>query len=242
VATEGAPVALVTAGAKRLGKAIAFKLAELGYDIALHYNSSENDAKKAALHIEELGRRCFLFKRDFSRFPEVETLIPDVVKTMGAPSLLINNASMFIKNKLMSSTPQQYDIDFNIHVKAPMFLTQAFAASCKNGSIINIVDTSITRNGTDYFTYLLSKKTLADLTAMSARELAPNIRVNAIAPGIILPPEGIDRIRFEQLAVENPLKRAAGPTEILLALEYLLNAVQVTGQIMFVDGGDHIDM
>jgi NAD(P)-dependent dehydrogenase (short-subunit alcohol dehydrogenase family) len=235
-----APIALVTAGARRLGKAMILRLAELGHDIALHYNTSENDAKKTAAEVQALGRRCFTFQRDFTNISEVQTLIGEVKQKMGAPTLLINSASAFIKNKLTTATEAQFDLDFALHVKVPFFLSQAFARECGRGMIVNMVDTNVTRCHTDYFSYLLSKKALFELTRMSANELAPNIRVNCIAPGLMMQPVGVDKQVYENAAEGNLLRRRLDPINVVAALEYLVKNDVITGECLFVDAGDQV--
>lgn len=236
-------VALVTAGGKRLGKAISLKLAQLGYDIALHYNTSENDAKKTALEIEALGKRCFCFQNDLSHPTGIQNLVTEAIKSLGSLDALVNNASVFSRSKLLNVTAEAVDLDFQIHVKAPMFLMQAFAKTgVHHGLAINMVDTNVSRIATDYFSYLLSKKSLLALTEMAANELAPRIRVNAIAPGIVLPPEYVDRIKHEDMMLANPLQRAGSPEDIVAAVEYLVRNESVTGQCLFVDSGDHINV
>lgn len=231
----------MTAGSRRLGKAIVLKLAELGYDIALHFNESHNDAEMTAREVHRLGRNCELFRRNFRFFDEVLTLIPEVSGRMDPPTLLINNASVFSPNAIRDSKPEDFDADFAVHVKAPYFLIRDFANHCRHGVVINIVDTAVVRSSTGYTSYLLSKKALFELTKIAANQLGPDIRVNAIAPGIILPAVGWDKNKSDRLAVENPLKRASGPADVLAALEYLLKAEQVTGDCLFVDSGNHVD-
>jgi NAD(P)-dependent dehydrogenase (short-subunit alcohol dehydrogenase family) len=234
--------AIVTAGSRRLGREIVLKLADMGYDIALHYNTSEDDAKTTAREVMKYGRRVELFRRNFEHFDEVLTLMQEIIGTMGGPpTILVNNASIFERNVLRETTPEQFDADFDVHVKAPYFLMRDFANNVERGHIINMVDTSITRTGTTYFTYLLSKKALYELTRMAAKELAPRIRVNAIAPGIILPPVGWNEHHAEKASRENLLQRQAGPADIVAALEYLVKSEQVTGECLYVDGGDHVD-
>jgi pteridine reductase len=238
-----APVAIVTAGSKRLGRALAIKLAEMGYDIALHYNTSEDDAKTTAHQVRGKGRQCELFRRNFRNFDEVLTLIPEIMQRYGRPpEVLVNNASVFDRNILRETTPEEFDADFAVHVKAPYFLMRDFAKNCQRGHIINMVDAAVVKTGTTYFTYLLSKKTLYELTRMAAKELAPRIRVNAIAPGIILQPIGWEKNKADKAARENLLQRPAGPPDVVHALEYLLKSEQVTGDCLFVDGGDHVDL
>jgi NAD(P)-dependent dehydrogenase (short-subunit alcohol dehydrogenase family) len=237
-----APAALVTAGARRLGRSIAIKLAELGFDIALHYRASKEDAMVAAREVEARGRRCALFHRNFDHFDEVLTLIPAVRQEMPNLTLLVNNASVFDLDELINSHPEEFDANFNVHVKAPYFLIRDFARHCGHGQIINIVDTQAVRYETGHFAYLLSKKTLLELTRMAAKQLAPAIRVNAIAPGIVLPPlDERQRTEYERLLTANPLKRCASPEDVMYALDYLIKCEQITGETLFVDGGDHIN-
>jgi pteridine reductase len=213
----------------------------MGYDIALHFHTSESDAQKTRLEIEASGRRCFTIRKDLRDTVALNSLVPEVLQSLGGLDLLVNNASLFIRNDMTTATADAFDADFAIHVKAPLFLSQAFARECRRGSIINIIDSSVVRNKTEHFTYLLSKKGLLDLTKMSAKALAPSFRVNAIAPGIVLSPEGPDRTKYEALAIANPTKRAASPADVVLALEYLVRNQQVTGECLYVDGGDAID-
>lgn len=235
--------AIVTAGSRRLGREIVVTLAELGYDIALHFNTSQEEAQATAADARKHGRRVEIFQRDFQQFDAVLTLMQEIIDRMGGPpAVLVNNASIFERNGLRKSTPEQFDADFDVHLKAPYFLMRDFANSVESGQIINMVDTSITRTGTTYFTYLLSKKALFELTRMAAKELAPGIRVNCIAPGIILPPVGWAEEQAEKASYENPLRRQAGPADIVAALEYLIKSEQVTGQCLYVDGGDHVDL
>ncbi len=237
-----APIAIVTAGSKRLGRQIVLRLAQLGYDIGLHCNRSTGDAQQTAEDIRALGRRCEIVQANFLNSAEVLSVIPAVIDRLGAPSLLINNASSFRRNTLLTCTPEQFDEDFSVHVRAPLFLTRDFAKSCRQGQIINIVDAAVGRNASGYFTYLLSKKSLKEVTRMAAVELAPGIRVNAIAPGIILPAVGWTAEESARTAAENILQRQASPADILLAMEYLLKSPQVTGDCLFVDGGDHVEL
>lgn len=238
---SGTLVALVTAGSKRLGRLISLRLAELGYDIALHYNSSKDEAEVTAREIQTLGRKCGIFKRNFEHIDEVLTLIPEIRETMGNPSLLINNASVFSKNSLIDSMPEDFDVDMNVQVKAPFFLMRDLAKACERGQAINIVDTGVNKFKTDYFTYLLAKKSLWALTQIAAAELAPRIRVNAIAPGLIIAPYGLDRNQVDRASTANPLHRAGSPDDVVVAMEYLLKNEHVTGECLYVDGGEGID-
>ena len=239
--SKNSKIAIVTGGARRIGRAFALQAAVQGYDVALHYNSSIAEAKEAAAEIESKGVRCALIEKNLSDFNAVQALIPEVKQKLGAPTLLINNASPFEPNKLATTEPEKFDRDFLVHVKAPYFLMQAFAADGAKGHVINIVDGAVMRFATDYFTYLLSKKTLLELTKRAARELAPAVRVNAIAPGIILKAEGWDDPTFELMARQNPLMRHGTVDDLVMALDYLMRNEQVTGECLYVDGGGCID-
>ena len=180
--------ALITGGAKRIGKAIAVHLAESGFDIALHYNTSKKEALETAREIKGLGQKCLIFKCDFNKISNTLSLIKEVKKSFPSLNLLINNASIFKEGLLTNTDVNQFENHFNINLKTPFFLSRDFAKLCKRGHIINILDTNITRKHSKYFSYNLSKKMLHEFTKMAAVELAPNIRVNAVAPGPILPP------------------------------------------------------
>ena len=228
--------ALVTASAKRLGKAISLKLADLGFDIALHYNSSKQDAELVKKEIESKGRKCHLFQADLAKVDSLSSLIESVYSKMPALSLLINSASIFDKVGLIDSSLEDFENNFAIHLRAPYILARDFAKYCKKGQIINIVDANIAHCKTNYFPYLLSKKALFQFTEMAACELAPQIRVNAIAPGLILPPPGEEHLNKKDNLLEHP----ASIDDLTLAIEYLVENNHVTGQCLFVDGGDHL--
>ena len=231
-------VALVTGAAKRIGKVISFKLASMGYAIALHCNKSTTDAQATASMIKKMGGTCDIFPCDLSIASETSKLVKQVVKRFGELHILVNNASVFTPSKLVSSTIEDIDQNFAINFKAPYLLTRDFAIQCKSGNIINIVDTNVSRNTTAHFAYLLSKKSLANFTKMAAIELAPTIRVNAIAPGLILPPEGQDQSFLEKRAKDIPMKKKGQPADIAAAVEFILNSPFLTGQIIPIDGGE----
>lgn len=233
--------ALVTGGAKRIGAEIALHLAERGYSIALHYHQSKREALTIAHKIEQQsGQRCEIFKADLNREKEAGELIPNVLKKFPDLSLLINSASIFRKSTFKDLKLSDLDEHLNVNFKAPYILTAKFANRVKNGLVINLLDTHITQSRTNHFNYLLSKKLLASLTRMAALELAPQIRVNAIAPGLILPPanKGLDYL--ERLAQRIPLKRKGSPTDIVGAVNFLIDSGYMTGQTLFLDGGESL--
>jgi len=216
-------------------------LASLGFDIAIHYNNSAAAAEQLAGELQqEFGIKSSVYRADFNQLQQVRGLVEAVRKDMPGLSVLINNASIFEKVGFMETSPYDFERNFNVHARAPFFLIQDLAKYCKEGQVVNIVDTNVVRAHSEYFAYMLSKKTLYDLTMMTARMLAPNFRVNAIAPGVIMPPPHVDKERYEKESQNNILRRAATPADIEHALEYLITSRQVTGEVLFVDGGDHV--
>ncbi len=232
--------ALITGGSKRIGQAICLKLSQLGFSIALHYQHSKVDAKKTAQLIKDQDGQCKIFSANLLNEKQVSSLIYKVNQTFPNLNLLINNASIFEKSNLKTATVDSFNKHFAIHLKAPFILTQSFAKICKKGQIINILDTNIVRNGSENFTYLLSKKALADFTKMAALELAPDIRVNAIAPGFILPPTDQTKINLKQRIAKIPLRQQGNIEQIAQTIEFLIKNFYLTGQIIFNDGGEHL--
>lgn len=236
--------ALITGAAKRIGKAIVLHLANQGWNIAIHYNTSADEARlfRDKL-VESYPRQQFeLFKADLNSTEEVETLISQVVKTMGNLDLLINNASVFKPGSFANTSTTLLDRQMNINFRAPFILTRDFAKQIKKGLIINFVDTRIVTNKSNFAAYSLSKKALWELTKMAALEFGPNIRVNAIAPGLTLPPEEKDEDYLLKLAGNIAMKRPGGLDPILKSLDFILNNDYLTGQLLFCDGGENLGL
>lgn len=233
--------AIVTGGAKRIGRAIALMLADKGYHIALHYHTSESTAIDLAADIRATGQDCCLFQCDLNDFPQVTRLIPDIFKKFPETSLLVNNASMFERSRLMETTEELFDSHFNINLKAPFFLSQYFARESSAEQIINILDTKVARTLIEYFVYTMTKKSLFEFTKMAAKELAPRIRVNGIGPGLILPPLGEDQTYLSRLSEKIPLKKAGEVDNVLSAISFLLDNAFITGECIYVDGGEHLN-
>jgi pteridine reductase len=163
-----------------------------------------------------------------------------VLDEFGEIHLLVNNASVFESGYLKTTTLELYDEQMNVNLKAPFFLIRDFANLCKQGNIINFVDTRVTSNKSNFAVYSLSKKGLWDLTKMAALELAPDIRVNAIAPGVTLPPEDKDENYLQNLAQNIPMKKPGGIDPIIKSLDYILENDHLTGQLIFADGGENL--
>ena len=231
---------LITGSAGRIGKAIALSLARSGYAIALHYKNSTQAATQTAVEIRRHGVRCEIFPCDLSNEYEVKELIPAVLKKLPKLKLLINSASIFERSSLVPLDLKNLDKHLMVNLKAPYILTSVFAERCKKGHIINILDTNVVKNKTAHMAYLLSKKSLRDLTKLAAVALAPNIRVNAVAPGLILPPAGEPAGYLDRLAKQIPLKRKGTPEQIALSIKFLMENDYLTGQIIFNDGGEHL--
>ena len=233
------PIALITGGADRLGKEMALFLAKQGYHLVLHYHTSQVKAEETAKQIDSQQGSCEFLQADFHQDGAVEkllNLLPDGL----VDALLINNASQYYPSEFSEAGTEAFDTMMNLHLKIPYMLSKAFAKKVSQGHIINMIDAKFTANTSRYFDYLLSKKCLASLTQMLAVSLAPHIRVNGIAPGIILPPPNKGQEYIDQLAQHIPLKRAGSPQSIVHALQYLLQGEFITGEILFLDGGDHL--
>lgn len=233
--------ALITGGAKRIGKALALDLAIKGYDIAIHYNSSEIEAEKTKNEIKKFGTTCKSFKCDLENTNDVLELVSEVKKSFPNLYILVNNASIFDNIGFMEVTPDFFDKDFGVNFKAPFFLSQSFAKNIDEGLIINFLDTRINRTTTEHFVYNLSKKCLYHFTRMAAKELAPRIRVNGICPGPILPPPGESKEYLEEIVEKVPMKKTGDTSYIVNAFNYLLENDFTTGECLFVDGGKHLN-
>ena len=232
--------ALITGASQRIGQVIAFTLSSLGYQIALHYHHSHQMAHHTASEIRKNGGICELFSCDLADEEETLNLIKDVHNKFPNLNVLINNASIFERSKFLSSDLKLFNKHFAVNLKSPFILCSEFKAVCKRGQIINILDTDIVKNRTSHVAYLLTKKSLAELTKMAALEFAPDIRVNGIAPGCILPPKGQTNDYLERQAQRVPLKRKGAISDVSRCVQFLLENDYVTGQFIFCDGGEHL--
>lgn len=234
--------ALITGSAKRIGREIVYHLAQSGWDLALHYNQSF----EAVLQLEQQLKKEFpdqnfcVFRADLAIYAEIETLIPDVITKFERLDLLINNASVFEPSNLVSTSHEFLNHQMQINLTAPVILMRDFACYSGNGLIINFTDTRIASNSNNYFAYSLSKKALWEATKMAAVELAPDVRVNAIAPGAIFPPEGKDFGYLMEIARATPMKSVTGIEPILKSVDYIIGNENLTGQMIFCDGGANL--
>lgn len=231
---------LVTGASKRIGRAICLSLAQSGYDIALHYHQSSQEAEATAQEIRKKGKLCALFPCDLAKSQPASLLVKEAYKKFPHLNVLINNASVFEVSTLKTTSIENLEYQLSVNLKAPLILSRDFANTCKRGHIINIVDTHIVKNKTTHFIYLLTKKALFELTQLAAFELAPGIRVNAVAPGFILSPEKKEQNHFKKRTKNIPLKQKGNVKEVTQTIEFLLANPYIAGQTIFCDGGEHL--
>lgn len=234
-------IALITGAGRRIGRAIAIALAEEGINVVAHDRTAmEPETNKVCDEVVGCGARSWKVMADLEKPEEYETLIARALQSAGSLDFLVNNASFFLPSTLMDVGLS--DVMRNIHVNAwaPFVLTREFARLSRRGKVVNLLDTKITGYDLAHVAYILSKHVLAALTRMSALEFAPDITVNAVAPGLILPPAGKDQNYLRELASRVPLKRHGEPEDVAEAVLYLLKSDFVTGQVMYIDGGRHL--
>jgi NAD(P)-dependent dehydrogenase (short-subunit alcohol dehydrogenase family) len=244
-------LALVTGAGKRLGRAIALALAKDGFDIAVHYASSRDDARAVVDEIRGMGRLAEAFCADLLDQEATKALLPSVRKVFARDvTVLVNNASIFEHDSVATATLASWDRHINSNLRAPFFLTQAFAAQGLQathdpearaaGVIINMIDQRVLKLTPEFMTYTMAKSALWTLTQTSAQALAPHIRVNGIGPGPTLRGSHQTEAHFAAQRASTVLQRGADAEDIVAALRYLLNAPAVTGQIIMTDGGQHL--
>lgn len=236
-------VAIVTGGAVRLGKALALALAEQGVRLAIHYGSSAGPAQELVKEIRLLGSEATAIQADLSLPGEARSIVERAVAHFGQVDILVNSAAIFEPGNWDDTTEANWDRHFAINLKSPFFLSQAFAAQVgrdQAGHIVNIADWRGARPGPDHVAYTLTKAAVIAMTRSLALALAPNILVNAIAPGLILPPPGQDQAYLERKAGQVPVQRVGSPEEIANTLVFLLRSDFITGDLIFVTGGEHL--
>jgi len=237
-------IALITGAASRIGATIAKKLAADGYAVAIHFNKAEQSANKVCQQIIADGGRAIAIEADLSISGQRDRLISQAAEKLGPLNVLINNASIYEPDSATTIDENLWDIHFEIHAKAPMFLIRDFANQLpKNtkGNVINMIDERVLRIDPGYFSYNLSKSVLWTATKTLAQTLAPNIRVNAIGPGPTLPHDRQNQNQFENSIEELPLKTSATPDQIAKAIIFLLDNSSITGQMLALDGGEHLE-
>ncbi|MFN4041561.1 MAG: SDR family oxidoreductase [Brevundimonas sp.] len=237
-----APAALVTGAGKRIGRAIALTLAKAGYDIAVHYRGSEDAARAVADEVRALGRRSEIVRADLSVEAEVRDLVPQAAKALGRPlTLLVNNASVFEDDRVGTLSRDSWDLHLETNLRAPIVLAEAFAAQAPDRSaVVNLLDQRVLKPDPRFFSYSLSRAGLWWATQTLAQALAPGIRVNGVGPGPTLPSIHQTEAEFAAEAAATPLARPGSPEAVAQAVLWLARADLVTGQMIAVDGGQHL--
>jgi len=233
------PLALITGAARRLGAAMAVTLARQGYAIALHYYQSANTALTLAANIREAGVPVYTFNADLTREDEINHLFNAVADLPNRLHVLVNSAAVMHPGRLDELSGHEWDGVMALNLKAPFLCTQRAIPLMEKGksSVINIIDAGWEKVWTGYGAYIVSKAGLESLTRLQARTYAPGIRVNGIAPGLILPPDDMSDVAWQKLVDRIPLNRSGTLDEICQVLIFLLEATYMTGQIIYMDGG-----
>lgn len=238
--------ALITGGAKRVGAAISRAFAAAGYDIVMHYNSTHPE--ELADELRASGVKVETLQADLSDPNQVQALIERAASILPHLSVLVNSAAIFEDGDLSGVTADSLDRHMAINLRAPMLLTRDYAAYLDSAaglrvsapSVVNILDTRLSGHDSSHAAYSLSKKALEYMTVLAAVEFAPRLRVNGVAPGLILPPPGKDQAYLDELAERVPLQTHGEPADVARAALYLAGEAFVTGQTIYVDGGQHL--
>jgi NAD(P)-dependent dehydrogenase (short-subunit alcohol dehydrogenase family) len=236
--------ALVTGAGRRIGRALALEAARAGYDVAIHHRASSDEADETVAEVRALGRRAARVRAELANEIETGGLIAQASEALELPvTLLVNSASAFEDDRVGNLSRRTWDLHLETNLRAPLVLAEAFAAALpdeRQGLVVNIIDQRVWRPNPQFFSYSLSKAGLWWATQTLAQALAPRIRVNAIGPGPVLPSVHQAPGEFEAEAAGTLLQRRATPDEIAAALRYLIDATSVTGQMIAVDGGQHL--
>ena len=235
--------ALVTGGARRIGAAIAEALTQAGFDVALHYRSDRDAAEATAAVLRESGRRAVTLQSDLSDEAGVTALLPRAEEALGPIGVLVNNASAFERDEWHDATRASWDAHLEPNLRAPFVLMQDFAARLPanaEGAVINMLDERVWSLTPHFVSYTVSKAALWTLTQTMALALAPRIRVNGIGPGPALPSPRQSAAQFARQCASTPLGRGTSPTEIAAAALAILSLPSMTGQMIALDGGQHL--
>jgi len=233
--------ALVTGGGRRIGRAICLELARAGFDVVIHYRNSGEEAESVAEAVRALGRRAATVAADLSIEAGAKRLIPDAVAAIGPLAVLVNNASVFEDDRIGSLSRTTWDAHMETNLRAPIVLAEAFAEQAPDRSaIVNLLDQRVLKPDPRFISYALSRNGLWWATRTLAQALAPRIRVNGVGPGPTLPSTHQSVAEFEAEARAVPLARPGSPEAVASAVRWLVDAELVTGQMIAVDGGQHL--
>lgn len=241
--TDYPRAALVTGAGKRIGRAIACALAADGYAVGVHYNRSAEDAERTVAEITAAGGKAIALGADLMREAEVEHLVPKAREALGPLGVLVNNASTFEYDSWQTADRHSWDLHLEPNLRAPFVLSQAFARGLpegRHGAIINMIDQRVWSLTPHFMSYTVSKTGLWTLTRTLALALAPKVRVNAIGPGPALPSRHQTQEQFDRQVASMPLACGTSPEEICLSVRFLLAARSMTGQMIALDGGQHL--
>lgn len=238
-----AGAALVTGAARRIGREIALALAADGWDVAVHYATSRDEALRTVADIEQLGRRAVAVNRDLAVEAGVRSLLAEAAHELGPVTCVVNNASIFDHDDAATFGSERFVGTMRANVAAPVLLAQALHAQLPadaRGVVINLLDQKLANPNPDYLSYTLSKAALQEATTLLAMALAPRVRVVGVAPGLTLVSGAQSREGFERAHARTPLGRSSTPADIAQAVVYLATATAVTGTTLLVDGGQHL--
>jgi NAD(P)-dependent dehydrogenase (short-subunit alcohol dehydrogenase family) len=235
--------ALITGAARRIGRSIALDLAAHGWRVGIHYRHSRDEAEALATDIERSGGSAAALPANLADLDDVQSLVARCADALGAPTCLVNNASEFFLDTIGSVTPSGWDTHLDINLKAPVFLAQALYANVPEGgegNVINIIDQRVWRPTPDFFSYTISKAGLWTATQTLAQAMAPRVRVNAIGPGPVLQSVHQSQADFAAETLTTPLQRGPSLPEIAAAVRFILATPSMTGQMIALDGGQHL--
>ncbi len=241
--TDTIKTALITGASKRIGRQIAIDLARDGWAVAIHYASSQTSAQQLVDEILAFGGEAISVGGDLADARAPQKIIDACVDGLGPLTLLVNNASRFERDDIVDMSVESWDLHSQINLRAPVFLAQIFAKQLpqnQQGNIVNLIDQRVWRLNPEFFSYTASKAGLWAATQTLAQGLAPRVRVNAIGPGPALPSSRMSASEFEKQCLLTPLGVGTNPQEISLALRFILSSPAMTGQMIALDGGQHL--
>jgi NAD(P)-dependent dehydrogenase (short-subunit alcohol dehydrogenase family) len=233
---------LITGAGRRLGRAIALDFGRRSWRVGVHYNASAAEAEEVVAEIERKGGKAAALQADLERLDTLAPLVETCVERLGPPTCLVNNAACFELDTLATLDETSWRLHLDVNLRAPVFLTQAFARALPEGSrgvVINMTDQKVLRPAPDHFSYTIAKSALWTATEMLAQALAPRIRVNAIAPGPVLPSRAQTRSEFAAECRATLLQRGVSTDDILAAVRFLVETPSVTGEMIALDAGQH---
>jgi pteridine reductase len=235
-------IALVTGAGRRVGRAIALAIGAAGMRVVVHYNGSAEGARETARMIEQAGGSASVAQADLTDPAAAERLVDESVARDGSLAVLVNSAAMMRRTPVGETTVAEWDDMFALNVRAPYFLAQRAAPALRasRGCIVNVADLAAFETWPAYVPHGMTKAAVVQMTRALAHALAPEVRVNAVAPGVVLLPEGWTEADAERLCRTTPLQRLGTPEDVAGAVLYLIQAEYVTGEVITIDGGRHV--